>query len=192
VKYKTLRQTAKEIDHLIDHHLNSTRISAIPQEDLKKIVLKKFPDFYVQNFGSHKIVFGIHSIDQKIVLKVGAKNTIENDHRVLKRLPENMRHPLFARIFWHTKYCLLQEYGFSAHVTQEELTRIRRIVNRYGVFDIKAENLRRIDGNLKIVDANVSSIPIPYVLRKIDEVKPNLPKKLTIFFKTITKILFEK
>ena len=75
---------------------------------------------------------------------------------------------------------------------QEELTRLRRIVYRYGIFDIKAENLKRIDGELKIIDANVTSIPIPFVLRKIDEVKPKLPKKLTLFFKTITKTLFEK
>ena len=192
MKYKTLNNTAKEIDHLIDHHLNSTGTSVIPQEELKKVVLRKFPDLYVQNFGWHKIVFGTHSIDQKIVLKVGPKNSIENDHRAYKRVPENMRHKLFARIFWHTKYCLLQEYGFPAHVTQEELMRLRQIVNRYGIFDIKAENVKCIDGKLKIIDANFASISIPFVLRKIDEVKPKLPKKLTLFFKTITKTLFEK
>ena len=128
-------------------HSNGT--SVIPQEQLKSIVLKNFPDLYVTNVGWHKIVFGIHSIDQKIVLKVGSKNSIENDHRAYKRVPENMRHKLFARIFWHTKYCLLQEYGFPAQVTQEELTHLRRIVYRYGIFDVKAENLKRIDGELE-------------------------------------------
>jgi len=172
--------------------MRSNDTSAIPQEQLKSTVLKNFPDLYVINIGWHKIVFGIHSIDQKIVLKVGPKNSIENDHRAYKRVPENIRHKLFARIFWHTRYCLLQEYGFPAHVTQEELTRLRLIVNKYGVFDIKAENLKRIDGDLKIIDANVTSIPIPFVLRKIDEAKPKLPKKLNLFFKTITKTLFEK
>jgi hypothetical protein len=73
--------------------------------------------------------------------------------------------------FWHTKYCLLQEYGFPAHVNARELTQLRRMVNRYGIFDIKAENLKIIDGELKIIDANITSIPIPFVLRKIDEVK---------------------
>lgn len=50
----------------------------IPQEKLKKLILKNFPDLYVKDFGWHKIVFGIHSTDQKIVLKVGAKKSIEN------------------------------------------------------------------------------------------------------------------
>jgi hypothetical protein len=192
VKYKTIHQKAKQIDHLIEHHMQSSGISVIPQEELKKLVLKNFPDFYVQNVGWHKIVFGIHSIDQKIVLKVGSKNSIENDHRAYKRVPEKMRHKVFARIFWHTKYCLLQEFGYPANVTQEELTRLRKIVYRYGVFDVKAENLKVINGELKIIDANVSSVPIPFVMRKLDEVKPKLPKKIIIFFKTITKTLFEK
>ena len=192
MKYKTLHHTARQIDHLIDHHLHSRRASIIPQDELKRIVPKEFPDLYVQSFGWHKIVFGIHSAEQKIVLKVGAKGSIENDHRAYKRVPENMRHKLFARIFWHTKYCLLQEYGFPAQVTQEELSRLRRIVYRYGIFDVKAENVKRIDGKLRIIDASIASIPIPFVLRKIDEVKPKLPKKLTLFFKTITKTLFEK
>ena len=103
-----------------------------------------------------------------------------------------MRHKVFARIFWHTKYCLLQEFGYSANVSQEELTRLRKIVYKYGVFDVKAENLKMIGGELKIIDANVTSIPIPFVMRKLDEVKPKLPKKIIIFFKTITKTLFEK
>jgi hypothetical protein len=192
LKYKDLHHTARQIDHLIDHHLNASKTSVIPQEELKRIVLKEFPDLYVQDFGWHKIVFGIHSAEQKIVLKVGAKGNIENDHRAYKRVPENMRHKLFARIFWHTKYCLLQEYGFPAHVTQEELTGLRQIVNRYGIFDVKAENVKCVNGELRIIDANVSSIPIPFVLRKVDEVKPKLPKKLTSFFKTITKTLFDK
>jgi hypothetical protein len=191
LRYKVLHETAKEIDHLIDHHLHMNGTLVIPQEELKKIVLKKYPDLFVQNFGWHKTVFGFHSID-KIVLKVGPKNSIENDHRAYKRVPEDTRHKVFARIFWHTKYCLLQEYGYPAQVTQEELTRLRHVVNRYGIFDVKAENVKLIGGELKIIDANVASIPIPYVLRKIDEVKPKLPKKLTLLFKTITKTLFEK
>ena len=89
-----------------------------------------------------KLSLASTQFDQKIVLKVGPKNSIENDHRAYKRVPESMRHKLFARIFWHTKYCLLQEYGFPAHVTQEELTQLRRVVYRYGIFDVKAENVK--------------------------------------------------
>ncbi len=192
MKYKTLHHNARQIDHSIDYYMDLTGTSIIRLEQLKSLILKNFPDLYVKDIGWHKIIFGIHSIDKKIVLKIGPKTSIENDHRAYKRVPENMRHKLFAKIFWHTKYCLLQEYGFPAHVTQEDLTRLRRIVYRYGIFDVKAENLKMIGGELKIIDANVTSLPIPFVFRKIDEVKPKLPKKLTFFFKTISKMLFEK
>jgi hypothetical protein len=191
LKYKTFHHTARHIDHLIDHYIHSRGTSFIPQNELKNIILKNFPDLYLKDSGWHKIVFGIHSIDQKIVLKVGTKNSIENDHRAYKRVPESMRHQLFANIFWHTKYCLLQEYGFPAHVTEEELNVLRRFVYKYGIFDIKADNLKRIDGKLKIIDANFTSIPIPTILRKMDELKPNLPKKLVLFAKKITRWLNE-
>ena len=192
LKFKDLNRTARQIDHSIDHYMHLSGSPVIQQPQLKELVLKNFPDLYVRDVGWHKIVFGIHSADQKIVLKIGTKKSIENDHRAYKRVPEIMRHQVFARIFWHTKYCLLQEYGFPAQVNAGELNLLRRIVYQYGIFDVKAENLKRFDGKLKIIDANVTSIPIPFVLRKIDEVKPKLPKKLTLFFKTITKTLFEK
>ena len=128
-------------------------------------------------------------MDQTIVIKVGTKKSIENDHRAYKRVPESMRHQLFARIFWHTKYCLVQEYGFPVQVTEEELAILRRVVYKYGIFDIKPDNLKRIDGQLKIIDANVTIIPIPTLLRKVDEVKPKLPKRLVLLVKKITRLL---
>ncbi len=164
----------------------------IPQEELKSLVLKNFPDLYVKDFGWHKIVFGIHSTDQRIVLKVGAKKSIENDHRAYKRVPENQRHQLFARIFWHTKYCLLQEYGSPATVTQKELDSLRGIVYKYGIFDVKADNLKRIDGELKIIDANVTPFLLPTVWKMVDEAKPKLPKRLILFIKKFTKPLYER
>lgn len=192
MKFKALHHTAIQIDHSIDHYIDLSGSPVIPQPQLKELVLKNFPDLYVRDVGWHKIVFGIHSADQKIVIKIGTKKSIENDHRAYRRVPESMRHQVFARIFWHTKYCLLQEYGFPAKVNVGELTRLRQIVYRYGIFDIKEENLKRINGELKIIDANVTNFPIPYMLRKFDEFKPKLPKKLTFFFKSITKALFEK
>ena len=192
MKYKNLHYIARQIDHSIDHYMHLSGSSTVPQTELRKLILKNFPDLYIMDAGWHKLVFGIHSIDQKIVLKVGTKTSIENDHHAYKSVPESLRHQVFARIFWHTKYCLLQEYGYPVQVTQEELTRLRSIVYRYGIFDVKAENLKRVDGKLKIIDANATSIPIPFVLRKIDEVKPKLPKKITVLFKTITKTFFEK
>ncbi len=122
------------------------------------------------------------------MLKVGAKRAIESDHQAYKRVPENIRHQLFARIYWHTKYCLLQQYGYPAHVTAAQLARIRRIVYRYGVFDVKPENLKSVNGALKIIDANVTRVPLPTVTRIIDETKPKLPKKLMGAIKKVARM----
>ncbi len=192
MKYKKFHHQAKQIDRLIDDHVRLTGTYFVPQEQLKKLILENFPDLYVKDVGWHKIVFGIHGVDKKTVLKIGTKKIIENDHRAYKRVPESMRHQLFARIFWHTKYCLLQEYGFSVHVTQEELMHLRKIVYRYNIFDVKEENLKRINGQLKIIDVNVAPFPLPTVWKMVDETKPKLPKRLTLFIKKLTRPLFDK
>jgi hypothetical protein len=191
LKYKTLYHKARQIDHLIDHYMHSTGSTVIPQEQLKKLILTDFPELYLKDFGWHKIVFGIR-IDQKFVLKVGAKKSIENDHRAYKRVPESMRHQLFARIFWHTKYCLLQEYGFPAKVTPMELANLRRVVYKYGISDVKADNLKRIDGQLRIIDANVAPFPLPTAWRMVDEAKPKVPKSLMLLIKKVTRLLYDK
>ena len=172
--------------------MHSKGSAYIPQNELETLILKDFPDLYVKDVGWHKIVFGIHSIDQKIVLKVGPKNSIEKDHRAYKRVPESMRHQLFARIFWHTKYCLLQQYGSSANASKNELDNLKRIVYQYGIFDIKTENLKRINGEIRIIDANVTPFPLPKVWKMVDEAKPKLPKQLVLFTKKITRLLYDK
>jgi hypothetical protein len=171
--------------------MHSTGSTIIPQEQLKKLILKDFPELYLKDFGWHKIVFGIR-VDQKLVLKVGAKNSIENDHRAYKRVPESTRHQLFARIFWHTKYCLLQEYGFPAKVSPMELANLRRIVYKYGISDVKADNLKRIDGQLRVIDANVAPFPLPTIWKMVDEAKPKVPKSLMLLIKKVTRLLYDK
>ncbi len=187
--YKELHHQAKHIDHYVDHNIGTGGPTSIPQEQLIALITKAFPDFYAISCGWHKAVFGNRQVDHKVVLKVGPKRSIENDHRAYKRVPHSVRHLFFARMYWHTKYCLLQEYGYPTNVTAEQLTRIRQVVYRYGIFDVKADNLRKIDGILKIVDANATRIPLPTVLRKIDEIKPKIPKKLDLILKKITKKL---
>jgi len=172
--------------------LHSTGMRFIPQNQLKSLILANFSDLFVVSYGRHKIAFGIHSVDQKIVLKVGTKRSIENDHRAYKRLPESIRHQLFARIFWHTKYCLLQEYGFPAHITNEQLAYLKRVVYKYGFYDIKAENLKVIDGKLKIIDANATAFLLPAVLKIVDEDKRKFPKRLVSIIRKITNFRYER
>ncbi len=192
MKYRELHHEAKHIDRLIDADTCPRWCVFLSSEELEKLISKNYPDFYFESSGWHKVVFGNRTIDHKVVLKVGPKKSIELDHRAYKRVPEHVRHRFFARIFWHTKYCLLQEYGVKATVTKEQLTCVRQAIYKYGIFDVKADNLRWINGELKVIDANVTRIPLPTVLRKVDEIKPKLPKKLNSLIKKITKRFYEK
>ena len=192
MQYQSLHHQAKHIDHLLDENIRLRGTLFLTREELEAVILGACPDFYVESFGWHKTVFGVKGLERKVVLKVGPKKSVENDHRAYKRVPENMRHQVFAKIFWHTKYCLLQEYGYPVHVTELQLQRLRREVNRYGIFDVKAQNLRAIDGAVKIIDANSTRIPLPTMLRKIDEIKPKLPKKLVSTLRKITSAQYER
>jgi hypothetical protein len=192
LKYKDLHHAARHIDHLIDHSMPSKNAPFISQSSLESLITCNFPDLFMTSQGWHKLVFGSHNAGNTVVLKVGPKKTIENDHHAYKRVPEKQRHQYFARIYWHTKYCLLQQYGLRAHVSPEQLRELRQAVYKYGIFDIKPENLRLIDGKLKIIDANVTRVLLPTMLRKIDEVKPRLPQKLHLFIKKVTKRFYER
>jgi hypothetical protein len=191
LKYKQLNHEAKHIDRLIDHQLHHQGGHFLTPQALQDVVTKNYPDFTVENSGWHKTVFRNKKSDHQVVLKIGPHKSIENDHHAYKQVPETIRHLHFARIFWHTKYCLLQEFGEEATVTKEQLDCVRQAVYRYGVFDIKSENLRWIDGELKIIDASATRIALPVVLRKIDEIKPKLPKKLDEIIKRFTKRLMQ-
>ena len=189
MKYSDVYHQAKYIDRLLDYHIHSKSVF-LPREELILLILQSYPDLYVvESYGWHKVVFRI-LIGPTVVLKVGSKRSIENDHRAYERVPHSIRHLFFARIFWHTKYCLLQEYGLSVNVTANQLDYFRSVLYRYGVFDVKADNIRSINGELKLIDANSTVIRVPAILRKIDQIKAKLPKKIVLLGKKINKRLY--
>lgn len=191
MKYKELHHQAKHIDRLIDAELHLHGGLFPTPEQLQVLVTKNYPDFYVESCGWHKIVFRNRQANHKVVLKIGSHRRIENDHHTYKRVPESVRHQLFAKIYWHTKYCLLQEYGAPANITPQQLNCIRQAVYGYGVFDVKADNLRWVNGELKIIDANATRIMLPRMLRFIDELKPVLPPKLDELLARISKRFYK-
>jgi len=183
-----LHHQAKHIDRLIDENRHAAKAAFLTSDQLKTIVTTVYPDFYMESCGWHKIVFRNRLANHKVVLKVGPQRSIEADHSAYKRIPHSIRHRVFARLFWHTKYCLLQEYGEAAQVNAQELNEIRRAVYRYGVFDIKAENIKRINGMLKIIDANVAAVPVPTLMSLMDRLKAKLPEKLDELLKLAGKL----
>jgi hypothetical protein len=156
MKYKEIYKKAVLIDNFIDAN---RKTFTLPMKEIDAIIKYLFPSCYVKNKGWFKTVYRIctknGSRNKTLVLKIAKKDSIENDHNVYKMVPRNVRRKYFAKIFWHTKHCLLQEYGNEVDVTPRYLNKLSQIAMKYGVTDIKKENIRRIDDRLKIVDASV-------------------------------------
>ncbi len=147
----------------------------MPINELQNVVPMVFPEAKMLSFGMHKLVFRLQHKHHDLALKVGRKDDIEHDHTAYKQLPHPYRHVYFARVFWHTKYCLLQEYGVQVDVTPEELSQIRSIASKFGLLDISCENIRNIDGYLKIIDAGIAPPGLYGLYKAADFVMLRLP-----------------
>jgi hypothetical protein len=175
VRFKTLHQRAEILDDIIGAYVDSKNTSFVPMSELQNIVPTVFSEAKMLSFGMHKLVFNVQYRKQSLALKIGKKEAIEADHRAYKQLPHPYRHIYFARVFWHTKYCLLQEYGEEVEVTPEELSQIRSIASKFGLLDISCENIRNIDGYLKIIDAGVAPPGLYGLYKAADFVMLRLP-----------------
>jgi hypothetical protein len=175
VKFKSLHQKAHLTDDLIAAYLNSKRGGFVPMQELRDIVPTVFPEAKMVSFGMHKLVFHLKHGHHDLALKVGRKEDIEKDHTAYKQLPHPYRRVYFARVFWHTRYCLLQEYGTEVDVTPEELSQIRSIASKFGLLDISCENIRNIDGYLKIIDATIAPTGLYGLYKAADFVMLRLP-----------------
>lgn len=144
-------------------------------KDLGQIVIKIFPEARLSNYGLHKLVFFLRHKSHELALKIGKSESIERDHETYKRMPHNIRHAYFARLFWHTKYCLLQEYGVEADISAQDLTKLRAIAYQYGLLDITCDNIRVVDGNLKIIDASIAPPGLYGLWKTADFIKLRLP-----------------
>ncbi|XHH10455.1 MAG: hypothetical protein ACFCUE_07455 [Candidatus Bathyarchaeia archaeon] len=143
--------------------------------ELQNIVPTVFSGAVMQSFGMHKLVFHIVYRKRDLALKIGKKDAIEDDHKAYKKLPHPYRHVYFARVFWHTKYCLLQEYGEEVEVSPQELSQLRSVANKFGLLDISCENIRNIDGYLKIIDAALAPDGLFGLYKAADYVMLRLP-----------------
>jgi len=175
MKFKSIFRKARVIDSLIEQYIKSTNALIITLDAFGDIVQRQFPEFTLTGRGAHKVTFTVHYNEQTLVLKVGKKDTIENDHRVYKLLPRRVRHAYHARIFWHTKHCLLQEYGVETEVSEDELNVLRTIMGRYGLIDIRCDNIRKVNGRLKVVDANIAEGRTAHVKKILDRIRVRLP-----------------
>ena len=156
MKFKTLHEKAKSLDVLIDEYMKTRQTGFVPFRSLEKMVVSVFPDAVRVSFGLHKLVFRLNHKSHLLALKVGKAEAVELDHKSYKQLPQAERHAYFARVFWHTKYSLLQEWGVEVEVSPQQLAGVRALAGKYGLLDITCDNIRSVNGTLKIIDAVIA------------------------------------
>jgi hypothetical protein len=192
VKFKHFFEKAKLLDNLIDEYRDSRKIRFVPISILSSLVTNVFPNATLLGYGLHKIVFRLQHKTHMLVLKVGKAQDIELDHQAYNRLPHEIKHVYLAKIYWHTKYSILQQYGLETELTEQELARIRLVAAKYGLLDITCENIRIVDGNSKIVDAGIAPLGLFKLWHTADSIKNKLPasirKILRKFLRLVTAI----
>lgn len=179
MKFKSLHAKAKRLDELIDQQIKVKETSFLSLRELRRVVKLVFPDTVVVAFGLHKLVFYLRHKSHELALKVGKAQAVERDLRAYKQLPPDLRHAYFAKVFWHTKYCLLQEYGVEAEVSPRQLVQLRSIVGKYGLLDITCDNIRSVNGNLKIIDAGISPPGLFRLWKTADYIARRLPSPVS-------------
>ena len=155
-RHALIYKRARLIDRLIDNYRTAKELSNFPREVAGRIVGVVFPTMQWGGRGWYKTVYRISSRKKDLVLKVSDSKNIKNDLVAYHRIPRSERNRLFAKIYWKSKYCLLQKYGKATRISQKKLLELRRTANGFRLRDIKADNVRLVDGCFKIVDANLS------------------------------------
>ena len=150
--FSEIRKKAKLIDKFIEANAKSFRL---PMKEIDVIIRYLFPTCYIRSHGWYKTVFKVCTKSRHVVLKIGKKESIKDDMKVYKRIPAKVRRKYFAKIYWHTKYTVLQEYGEQANPTPEQVEFLKKVGLKYGLGDIRKQNIRMFDGNLKIIDSNI-------------------------------------
>jgi hypothetical protein len=169
MKYSDIKKKAIRIDKFIDKNRKSF---TLPMNEIVAIIKYLFPSCYAMSKGWFKTVFTIcpqrGSKGEVLMLKVGKEGSIKNDIKAWKRVPKKIRERYFAKIHWHTKYSLLQEWGKEVNVALKDIEKLKMIGAKYGLIDIQKKNIRKVNGSLKIIDANVF---IPGKTKRINSIK---------------------
>jgi len=87
------------------------------------------------------------------VLKLTDRKNVSKDGKIYARVGKTLRNRYLAKVYWRTKYVILQKYGTAARIPSSELVRLKLFAKKYGLSDVRPDNIRKVDGMFKIVDA---------------------------------------
>lgn len=154
-QHRSIYKKALFIDQLIDYYKHARKRSNFPHRIIEQVIHLLFPSSHHLGRGFFKTVHYIPSRAKDLAIKTASTKSIRSDMRVYKRLPKNIRNRYFAKIYWNTKYCILQKYGKKVRVPEKDILKLKRVAKKYGLTDVRQDNIRKIDGVFKIIDANL-------------------------------------
>jgi len=156
VRHALIYKKAELIDHFIDVYKQAMKRRSFPHQAVGTVIGLLFPGSAPSGRGVFKTVHRVSSRERDLVLKTSSRRNLQVDERAYKRLPANVRNRYFAKIYWRTKYCLLQKYGTAGPVPPARLAKLETVAKRHGLTDIRPANIRRVGRVFKIADANIS------------------------------------
>lgn len=156
MRHSLIRRKALLLDHFIDVYKRARKRRSFPHREVAVLVRLLFPGAEISGRGAFKTVHKISSRERDLVLKTSATRNLRNEERVYRRIPPTLRNRYFAKIYWRTKYCLLQKYGTPGKIPATRFEKLRTIGKQCGLTDVRPANIRSIGGIFKIIDANLS------------------------------------
>ena len=157
MRHALIRKKAVFIDQFVDNYRRIRKRKTFPHREVAVIIQLLFPGASYSGRGAFKTVHKVSTRAKDLVLKTSNRTNIQNDERAYKRIPQNIRNRYFAKVYWRTKYCLLQKYGRSFNAPPEKLRKLKVIANKYRLTDVRPANVRKVGTQFKIVDASLSN-----------------------------------
>lgn len=156
VRHARIYKRALFIDQFVDAYQKVRRRRNFPHREVASIIQYLFPGCIYTGRGAFKTVHKVSSRARDLVLKTSNPKNIRSDWRAYRRLPPTIRNRYFVKIYWTTKYCLLQKYGRHAdHIPPRRLKKLKAVTRAGGLTDVRLGNIRKVDGRFKIVDASL-------------------------------------
>jgi len=161
VRYKKTRNFIIHVlKPLIEHMKKIRGRKTMPWKELEPIFKILYPNTRYEKVakGAFKHVFIIHTAKRRLTLKI-AKNAkdIKKDYATYaslkKSLSERAVHRNYAKIYWAEDIFMLQKWGEKVIVSENEYKRLKKWGKQHGLKDVRKDNIMKVDGKFKIVDA---------------------------------------
>ena len=153
MRHRTIHEKCLLIDQFVDFYMKAKKRKRFPHKEVGQVIKLLFPNSRNIGRGAFKTVHQISSRKRDLALKVSQERSIDRDLEAYNKLPSGIRNRYFAKIYWKTRYCLLQKYGKKVRVPPREIELLKKKVAPHGLTDVREANVRKVDGKFKIVDA---------------------------------------